>query len=224
MPLLKLCKVFVASEFLSIAASLHLFGDVEFKKRTISEVLRPDCKIFKFEFPFTNLDTDEIKFTNFKTTCNCTSANSDKEIYKPNESGKVFGTFEVGDRMGRQEKRINFEIVGKDKKKFTLFLNLTIPQLVEFRPKMLFWKVGSALESKKLRIDTAREYEARIIKAVCNSKNFKVDFTEQKKDTDSCELAVTPVNLDSEEKSEIILTCKARDNITKQFKIHILVR
>ena len=126
--------------------------------------------------------------------------------------------------MGRQDKKIYVETDAPQTPRITLSLNLTVPALAEFRPKMLLWQKGGKLDAKKLHIDTAREYGARIAKAECKDKNFKIDFIPQKENTDFCEISIRPLSLDAASKSELLLECVAKGEFAKTYKVHLLIR
>ena len=210
--------------FLWLFIANFSFATIIFKNQIISDTILQVDSSFPFSFYFINNSSKPIKILNISTNCSCTRAEADKEIYQPNEKGKITGTFEIGDRTGFQSKKIFIETDDKTNPKIVLNLNLTIPVLAEFRPKMLLWRKGANLETKTLHIDTAREYGARIQKVSCNNKNFKIDFTPQKENTDSCEVKITPLSLNETSKSEVELECITKEKEKKIYKLYLLVR
>lgn len=210
--------------FLWLFIANFSFATIVFKNQIISDTILQVDSSFPFSFYFINNSSKPIKILNISTSCACTKAEADKEIYQPNEEGKISGTFEIGDRTGFQSKKIFIETDDKTNPKIVLNLNLTIPVLAEFRPKMLLWRKGVNLETKILHIDTAREYGVRIQKVSCNNKNFKIDFTPQRENTDSCEVKITPLSLNETSKSEVELECITKEKEKKIYKLYLLVR
>lgn len=210
--------------FLWLFIANFSFATIIFKNQIISDTILQVDSSFPFSFYFINNSSKPIKILNISTSCVCTKAEADKEIYQPNEKGKITGTFEIGDRTGFQSKKIFIETDDKTNPKIVLNLNLTIPVLAEFRPKMLLWRKGANLETKILHIDTAREYGARIQKVSCSNKNFKIDYTPQKENTDSCEVKITPLSLNETSKSEVELECITKEKEKKIYKLYLLVR
>ena len=210
--------------FLWLFIANFSFATIIFKNQIISDTILQVDSSFPFSFHFINNSSKSIKILNISTSCSCTKAEADKEIYQPNEKGKISGTFEIGDRTGFQSKKIFIETDDKTNPKIVLNLNLTIPVLAEFRPKMLLWRKGANLETKTLHIDTAREYGARIQKVSCSNKNFKIDYTPQKENTDSCEVKITPLSLNETSKSEVELECITKEKEKKIYKLYLLVR
>lgn len=210
--------------FLWLFIANFSFATIIFKNQIISDTILQVDSSFPFSFHFINNSSKSIKILNISTSCACTKAEADKEIYQPNEKGKITGTFEIGDRTGFQSKKIFIETDDKTNPKIVLNLNLTIPVLAEFHPKMLLWRKGANLETKRLHIDTAREYGARIQKVSCNNKNFKIDFTPQKENTDSCEVKITPISLNETSNSEVELECITKEKEKKIYKLYLLVR
>lgn len=210
--------------FLWLFIANFSFATIIFKNQIISDTILQVDSSFPFSFYFINNSSKPIKILNISTNCSCTKAEADKEIYQPNEKGKITGTFEIGDRTGFQSKKIFIETDDKTNPKIVLNLNLTIPVLAEFRPKMLLWRKGANLETKILHIDTGREYGVRIQKVSCNNKNFKIDFTPQRENTDSCEVKITPLSLNETSKSEVELECITKEKEKKIYKLYLLVR
>lgn len=210
--------------FLWLFIANFSFATITFKNQIISDTILQVDSSFPFSFYFINNSSKPIKILNISTNCSCTKAEADKEIYQPNEKGKITGTFEIGDRTGFQSKKIFIETDDKTNPKIVLNLNLTIPLLAEFRPKMLLWRKGANLETKILHIDTAREYGARIQKVSCSNKNFKIDFIPQEEKTDSCEVKFTPLSLNEPSKSEVELECITKEKEKKIYKLYLLVR
>lgn len=206
-----------------LAANISI-ADICFKEQGISATISQNASTFSFSFDFQNTSNYPVKILKIATTCACTKAKSDKEVYLPNEPGKISGEFEIGSRTGVQNKKIFVETDDPKNPKITLSLNLTIPVLAEFRPKMLYWQKGAGLGTKTLHVDTAREYGARIQKVSCNSENFKIDFTPQKENTDSCEIKITPLSLNEVSKAEVELECVAKNNERKIYKAYLLIR
>lgn len=200
------------------------FAELQFSERKIDRVMPVLAKEFSFSYDFKNVGNTPVRILKISTSCSCTKAEADKEIYQPNEEGKISGTFEIGDRTGLQSKKIFIETDDKTNPKIILNLNLTIPVLAEFRPKMLLWRKGGSLETKTLHVDTAREYGARIQKVSCDNENFKINFTPQKENTDSCEVQITPLSLNEALKAEVELECITKNKELKIYKLYLLVR
>lgn len=200
------------------------FAELQFSERKIDKVIPVLAKEFPFSYDFKNVGNTPVRILKISTSCSCTKAEADKEIYKPNEEGKFSGTFEIGDRIGLQSKKIFIETDDKTNPKIILNLNLTIPVLAEFRPKMLLWRKSGSLKAKTLHVDTAREYGARIQKVSCDNENFKINFAPQKENTDSCEVQITPLSLNEVLKAEVELECITKNKELKIYKLYLLVR
>ena len=201
-----------------------IYAELLFTEMRLDTVMPVLAKEFSFSYDFKNVGNTPVRILEISTSCSCTKAEADKEIYQPNEKGKISGTFEIGDRTGLQSKKIFIETDDKTNPKIILNLNLTIPVLAEFRPKMLLWRKGGSLETKTLHVDTAREYGARIQKVSCDNENFKINFAPQKENTDSCEVQITPLSLNEVLKAEVELECITKNKELKIYKLYLLVR
>ena len=212
----------ILSFILFLGFALQSYAKLEFDKKQIVATLKPSVEIYEFEFAFKNIGDAEDVVSEIKSDCDCTDVVTDKKAYAVGESGVLKGVFKVGDRLGLQNKKITLITGGGEK--YILSLRLTVPELASFRPKMLMWKQGDTPASKILKIDTAREYGARIVSASCGDENFKIEFTPQREHSDNCEVKITPLSLEKSGRVELLLKCVARDNVEKQYTIHLLVK
>lgn len=219
-----ICVLKGVSAAIFLLSPIVSYAEISFEKKVVQALAPVSSNEYHFSYSFKNAGDKEVKILKITTTCGCTKAESDKPVYAPGESGKIIGIFEIGDRVGRQDKKIYITTDDAETPKITLSLNLAIPVLAEFRPKMLLWRRGGIPESKKLRIDTAREYGARIVKVECADKNFQIDFVPQKENTDSCEVSIKPLSLEQVSKSEISLTCRTKGGSGKIYKVYALIR
>ena len=51
---------------------------------------------YKFSFKFKNVSSNSIRILSVKSSCSCTVATPEENIYKPNESGEIKGIFGAG--------------------------------------------------------------------------------------------------------------------------------
>lgn len=215
-------KCIAGAAFIIYSHSGH--AKLAFKSEVVSDLVPLSCREYSFSYAFKNTGNKDVKILEITTSCSCTKAESDKAVYAPGESGKISGIFEIGDREGRQNKNIYIRTDDPETPRMALALKLAIPILAEFRPKMLLWRKGEVPKSKKLHVDTAREYGVRVVKVECPDKNFKVDFVPQRENSDSCEISIRPISLKETSKSEISLICSSKDGSSKIYKVYILIR
>src|ERR1700722_12158125 len=57
-------------------------------------------------FYFINAGKRPVRIKNVTTSCGCTTASREKDIYAPGEKGKITAVLEVGSRTGVQEKQV----------------------------------------------------------------------------------------------------------------------
>ena len=85
------------------------YAKLSIEKKLIHAVVPVSSSEYSFSYPFKNTGDRVVKILKITTTCGCTKAEADREVYAPGESGKITGVFEIGDRVGRQGKKIYVE-------------------------------------------------------------------------------------------------------------------
>ena len=79
------------------------FGQLQWQKRSLEFNPGPTEEKIVAEYPFVNVGKTPIKIKEVKTSCGCTTATLDKEVYAPGEKGKITATFEINGRTGPQD-------------------------------------------------------------------------------------------------------------------------
>jgi hypothetical protein len=103
-------------------------------------------------FPFRNAGNYTVHIGDIETSCGCTTAVLEKRTYAPNEKGEITATFEIGDRIGLQDKTILVETDDPKASTISLDMRITIPDLLEVRPALLYWRHGEAPTAKTLTV------------------------------------------------------------------------
>ena len=93
----------------------------------------PGAERVERSFGFRNDGGAAVMVTSVESSCGCTTAELAQTVYGPGEAGRIDVTFELGDRKGRQIKKV----VRTDDPATpvtTLTLDVTIPRPVELTP------------------------------------------------------------------------------------------
>jgi len=106
----------------------------------------------KAEIPFIFKNTGDHPVTLLKveTSCSCTTAEPEKFIYQPGETGLVLAIFTLGGRRGIQEKQVLVTTSDDPLKPVVLTLKVTIPAVATISANKLNWAKGEALTEKAL--------------------------------------------------------------------------
>ena len=107
------------------------------------------------KYPFTNTGDVPLTITAVKPSCGCTTAELEKTVYEPGESGVIRVAFEVGDRVGEQVKEVVIRTDDLASPVTTLTLRVDIAERIELSPQLLLWAPGEAREPKHLTLTAA---------------------------------------------------------------------
>jgi hypothetical protein len=125
------------------------------------------------KYRFTNAGTEPVTIDSVRTSCGCTTATLTKKEYLPGESGEIEARFDVGGRVGHQEKAILVTTNDSPQNPAVLRLIVNIPESVKITPEMVFWRVGEAPEPKTVEVSVSDETPAKIVSVVSSAPSIK---------------------------------------------------
>ncbi|MGB8354199.1 MAG: DUF1573 domain-containing protein [Chthoniobacteraceae bacterium] len=144
-------------------------------------------------FPFINAGKRPVKIKEVRTSCGCTTASMDKEIYTPGERGKITATLEIESRTGVQEKEIYVSTDDSGNSEQVLSFKATIPEVLKVEPIFLNWLKGEALTPKTVEVKVMNNFPVHHldvtstnpnmvaeVKQVAGSRDFKIIVTPKK--------------------------------------------
>lgn len=102
------------------------------------------------EFPFTNKTDAPVTITEVTSSCGCTTAEVGERTLAPGKGGIIKAVFEIGDRVGPQEKKITVKT--DDGKTQVLSIKTIIPELLTLKPRLVMWSRGGATEAKTVEV------------------------------------------------------------------------
>ncbi|MFT5622900.1 MAG: hypothetical protein ACI9FZ_000827 [Bacteroidia bacterium] len=207
-----------------MAAVSVAHAELQFEKTVIEDVIAPDAKNYPFEFPFTNDGDSIVEISEIKTTCGCTTAKLEKMVYAPGESGLITGSFSVGTRQGKQEKKVRVLTKDLAQPEIQLALKLDIPQLVTMKPGLLLWRVGADPDAKILTISPNASLGAEILSVECESPDFAVESLPQVEGSSDYEVVVAALNTEAASRGLIKVTVAVAGSDPKTIYAHALVR
>ena len=125
---------------LALLASAHAGLQWDNPEQTFA--VKPADASVVAKYRFTNTGTNPVTIDSVRTSCGCTTATLTKKEYLPGESGEIEAHFDIGGRVGHQEKSILVTTSDAPQKPDVLHLIVNIPESVKITPEMVLWRVG----------------------------------------------------------------------------------
>ncbi len=160
-----------ASVLLCLAAAAH--GQLVFGKKEADLKAALSDKTVAARYPFRNAGNYAVQIRDITTSCGCTTAALEKRAYAPGESGEIVATFEVGDRMGPQEKTILVETDDPKASTVALDMKIDIPDLLETKPAALYWAHGDAPTPKTIHVKVLNDLPVKAITSSSSDPKIK---------------------------------------------------
>jgi len=140
------------------------------------------------EFKFTNRSETVVRVLEARSSCGCTVAALDKDMFQPGESGNIRARFHIGEREGRQSVTVWVTTDESGAKPYELALAVEIQTPVRLVPRMLWWKIGEEPVPKLVQVRLLEAW--RVESVAVNSEDFAVELL--KGDDGAIQLRVTP--------------------------------
>ena len=93
-------------------------------------------------FPF-RVEGEAVTIESIRTSCGCTTTKLEKMSYVPGETGEIVAHFELGSRVGPQQKFITLKTNDPDQPSQNLELKVYIPYVLKVNPRFVYWNKGS---------------------------------------------------------------------------------
>jgi hypothetical protein len=143
-------------------------------------------------FPFTNMGMSPITISEITTSCGCTTAVNDKEVYEVGQHGTITTKFQVGDRLGLEIK--TFTVKTKDDHatgQSPLTMKIFIPEGPAISPKISTWEVGSTATGKTVTIKIPQDSDYVVNSIISNDPHFDAKLIPGQ-DNHTCSILLTP--------------------------------
>lgn len=175
---------------------------------------------YKFSFKFKNVSSNSIRILSVKSSCSCTVATPEENIYKPNESGEIKGIFNIGNRQGLQEQEIIVHTDSVSQSLIKLKLKINLLDDYEINPRLLYWERATESVSKEVTL-VIRNPEWVLSNIKYDKNKFTVNVVRNK---DKYVIIVKPVSPEIAIRDLLKISLENKSHETKTFALHALVK
>ena len=124
----------------------------------------PEDEGVDIRYPFVNVGKRPITVQKLKSSCGCTTATLSKSTYAPGEHGEVVARFEIGNRVGFNDKSIVVTTDDPATPESILAFRIYIWKTVCMTPSVLFWKPTEGRVTQTVRIKVVRELSLNLVR------------------------------------------------------------
>ncbi|MEM9420575.1 MAG: DUF1573 domain-containing protein [Planctomycetota bacterium] len=149
---MKIWAYFGLVGFLCCSGTFQASAQVVWASKELELNMTPGSEELKGDFTFTNSGESDVTITSVKPGCGCTTAAMEKKVYGPGEQGKIQVAFSVGDRTGKQVKKVVVRTDDPTSPVTTLTVKTNIPRWVELQPRLLKWDANEKWDAKTLDV------------------------------------------------------------------------
>jgi hypothetical protein len=164
---------------LSLSFSIHA-QSLKFENDLLESKVHLETAEITREFKFTNTSSMSVKIRNADAGCTCVAVEflNSKSTYAAGESGVMRVTFQIQNFQGTVDKKVLIwlDADAEDKPSSHATLRIHIPTAISLEPKTLNWNIGSANETKSMRVTFHPDKSAKVTKATSSNENFTTEI------------------------------------------------
>ncbi len=123
-------------------------------------------------FKYENKGDKKVSITSVVSSCGCTAASTNKDGVAPGEKGEITATFQIGNRIGTQQKAITVSTDDPAQPTVTLQLKVEIPQVLDLQPAFVFWQSGEEPKAKTIVAKAGKDVSIEKLQVASSSPDF----------------------------------------------------
>jgi len=174
-------------------------------------------------FRFRNAGAFPVKITQVVTSCGCTTARAEKNLFAPGESGEMTAVFKIGSRTGRQNKTIMVHTDPQSNTPIILGMVTEIVENVELDRRIVLWSRGEQPVAREIHVKVLQADPIRIVRAESSDPRLSATLREITSGREYVVL-VKPADTASPLRGEVVLTSDSPAGSPQTFMVRARVK
>jgi len=172
----------------------HAAG-LSWERERISMLADRGTRTIESYLRFTNTSARQVRVVAVKPSCGCISTELPKEFFAPGEKGEIKVIFEVGNKLGREEKYVEISTDEPGTPAYRVNLVINIPAWLEFAADDLVWSVSSSTAREQfIRLRSPLHRQLEITKIRYDPNRWKVEISDGEEPHSSYLISIRPVS------------------------------
>ncbi|HEY3664318.1 MAG TPA: DUF1573 domain-containing protein [Chthoniobacterales bacterium] len=184
-------KISIASLCLAFAFAGTAHAALKWESTTADLHPSLEDKTAVAHFKYKNTGDKSVRITSVHPSCGCTTAALAKDVVAPDESGEITATFNIGGRVGVQNKTITVMTDDSPEAATTLRLTATIPTLLDLQPIFLYWAPNDVLAPKTITAKLGGDFPVTKLNITSTDKSISTEVVPDKEKKEF-KIIVTP--------------------------------
>jgi len=176
----------------ALLVSSGLQAGIVWQTTEVEYQAKPGEEVIHAAFPF-EIEGDAVTIESIRTSCGCTTTKLEKKTYEPGENGVIEAKFELGSRVGQQQKYISVQTNDPDVPKQDLKLNVYIPHILKIEPRFVYWNKGmKSYHEQSIDLIPDSDVAVSIVNVTSDQKQLQLRW-EAQEDENKYRLYLKPV-------------------------------
>ncbi len=137
---------------LFLAPFTGLQAGLTWERMTSSHEIPLGGTSLEIRLPFTNTGRAPVTVESIHTSCGCTAASLSKKVYAPGERGEITVVYDATGQVGPQQRMVTVYTSDKPSEPDVLTLDISIPELFEITPRLVYWRAETAADEKRVSV------------------------------------------------------------------------
>jgi len=203
--------------------SQPLVAQLKWEETTIRQELELGQESAEAEFRFENSGKYPVVIRDTSSSCGCTTAKLERTTYYPGDKGVILAHFDVGDRTGTRRNTVRVVTDDPNNPSTQLTFSVEIPTLIEFSPRLVFWRKGEEITKKTIQVQVNPASGLELAGVEADREGFEVELAKGEK-TGEYAIHVTPQSTKMPERAIISLQTEPEVENRRNFSFYAYVR
>ena len=124
------------------------------------------------QFKYENVGTTPIRIKDVRSSCGCTTTQSQKDAIPPGQKGEITATFNIGDRTGTQVKTVTVTTDDPTQAATVLTLKAVLPEMLSITPTFIYWTANEEATPKTILVKAGKGFAAKNLSVTSSNPEF----------------------------------------------------
>ena len=124
------------------------------------------------QFKYENVGTTPVRIKDVKSSCGCTTTQSQKDEIPPGQKGELTATFNIGDRTGTQVKTVTVTTDNPAQATTVLTLKAVLPEMLSITPAFIYWTANEEATPKTILVKAGKGFAAKNLSVSSSNPEF----------------------------------------------------
>jgi len=178
----------------------------------------------RYVYTATNQGDAPVRVSEVKTSCGCTGSLLKNRLVRPGETVEVTAIFQKGKRTGLNRNKLEVYVEGEKAPVVTLEMIVDIPEMIQAKPRIVYWKPDSTRTPRTVRLSLSEDYDLSFGAIKYDESLINIQALDSDNPDKEMRLEISPKNYDKSLRTMLTVESIGPGKNKESTRIHIFVQ